>query len=139
MQFAEAVELGTRDAVVEELRERIDGLPEQSIDMLRHYRETGESEPLSAHRAAGGDDDQQLAYSRNRPLRQAQLIRHTGRGRYAYAVPELIEEAYADQLEAREVETMVQAIEASFRESVDDPRDDTTLDWTDDSEDVFGF
>ncbi|WP_253736548.1 helicase HerA domain-containing protein [Halohasta salina] len=139
MQFAEAVELGTRDAVVEELRERIEELPEQSVGMLRHYREAGESDPLTAHRAAGGDDDQQLAYSRNRPLRQAQLIRHTGRGRYAYAVPELIEEAYAYQLETNEVDTMVRAIEASFRPSVDDPRDDAPIGGTDDSEDVFGF
>ncbi|MFO7833522.1 MAG: DUF87 domain-containing protein [Halohasta sp.] len=138
MQFAEAVELGTRDAVVEELRERIDGLPELSVGMLRHYREAGESDPSTAHQAAGGDDDQQLAYSRNRPLRQAQLIRHIGRGRYAYAVPELIEEAYAYQLDEEAVETMVRAIEASFRASVDDPRDDT-VEGTGGSEDVFGF
>jgi hypothetical protein len=114
--------------------------------MLRHYRATGESEPLAAHRAAGGDDDQQLAYSRNRPLRQAQLIRHTGRGRYAYAVPELIKEAYAYQLDDAAVDTMVRAIEASFRPSVDDPRDgtvddpwDDTVDETRGSEDAFGF
>jgi len=122
MQFAEAVELGTRDAVVDELRERIEELPDHSVGMLRHYREEGESDPRTAHRAAGGDDDQQLAYSRNRPLRQAQLVRHTGRGRYAYAVPELIREAYAHQLDDEQVAEMVQAIEAAFRESVSDPR-----------------
>jgi len=132
MQFAEAVELGTRDAVVDELRERIEGLPDLSIEMLSHYREEGSSEPLAAHTAAGGDDNQQLAYSRNRPLRQAQLIRHVGRGRYAYAVPELIREAYAYQLDDEEVHSMVQSIEAEFRESVSDPRADETGD-TDDS------
>jgi len=156
MQFAEAVELGTRDAVVDELQERIAGLPELSIGMLRHYREVGSSKPLAAHNAAGGDDNQQLAYSRNRPLRQAQLIRHTGRGRYAYAVPELIREAYANQLDDEEVAAMVQSIESVFRESVPDPRDDETVDAdesavttadtdgsaadTDDSDDLgFGF
>jgi hypothetical protein len=152
MQFAEAVELGTRDAVVDELRERIAGLPDLSVGMLRHYRAEGRSEPLAAHKAAGGDDNQQLAYSRNRPLRQAQLIRHTGRGRYAYAVPELIREAYADQLDDEEVAAMVQSIESEFRESVSDPRDDEAVDTgessdtdnsafeTDDSNDVgFGF
>ncbi|MEA1930696.1 MAG: DUF87 domain-containing protein [Euryarchaeota archaeon] len=141
MQFAEAVELGTRDAVVDELRERIEELPDHSVGMLRHYREAGESDPRTAHDAAGGDDDQQLAYSRNRPLRQAQLIRHVGRGRYAYAVPELIREAYAYQLDDEAVASMVQSIEAAFRESVADPRDgdSETPEEPSDSEGVFGF
>jgi len=111
MQFAEAVELGTRDAVVEELRERVEELPDISVEMLKHYHDEGTSDPLTAHRAAGGDDNQQLAYSRNRPLRQAQLVRHIGRGRYTYAVPELIEEAYAHQLDGEEVAEMVEAVE----------------------------
>jgi len=134
MQFAEAVELGTRDAVVEELRERIEGLPEVSVEMLKHYHEEGTSDPLSAHRAAGGDDNQQLAYSRNRPLRQAQLVRHIGRGRYTYAVPELIEEAYAHQLDSDQVDEMVEAVEAVFRESVDDPKIEGSIDGS-----TFGF
>ncbi len=134
MQFAEAVELGTRDAVVEELRERIEGLPERSVQMLKHYHDEGTSEPLSAHLAAGGDDNQQLAYSRNRPLRQAQLVRHIGRGRYTYAVPELIEEAYAHQLDNEEVAEMVEAVEAVFRETVDDPRIEGAIDGS-----TFGF
>jgi hypothetical protein len=123
MQFAEAIELGTRDAVVEELRERIEELPQLSVEMLKHYRQKGDSDPLAAHLAAGGDDNHQLAYSRNRPLRQAQLIRHLGRGTYAYAVPELIREAYAHQLDDDEVDSMVQSVEAGFRESVVDPRE----------------
>jgi len=139
MQFAEAVELGTRDAVVDELRERIEELPDHSVGMLRHYREAGESDPRTAHEAAGGDDDQQLAYSRNRPLRQAQLIRHVGRGRYAYAVPELIREAYAYQLDDEAVASMVQSIEAAFRESVADPRDGERPEEPSNSEGVFGF
>jgi len=134
MQFAEAVELGTRDAVVEELRERIEQLPLLSVDMLKHYHEKGTSDPLSAHLAAGGDDNQQLAYSRNRPLRQAQLVRHIGRGRYTYAIPELIQEAYAHQLDSEEVDEMVEAVEAVFRESVDDPRIEGSIDGS-----TFGF
>ena len=134
MQFAEAVELGTRDAVVEELRERIEELPSLSVSMLEHYHAEGTSDPLSAHLAAGGDDNQQLAYSRNRPLRQAQLVRHIGRGRYTYAIPELIQEAYAHQLNSEEVDEMVEAVEAVFRESVDDPRIEGTIDGS-----TFGF
>gem|GEM_PF-3925947 len=128
MEFAEAVQLGTRQAVVSELSSRIDDLPLLSVGMLRHYREETESEPVSAHIAAGGDDDHQLAYSRNRPLRQSQLIRHVGEGRYAYAIPDLIREAYADQLSESELSTMVQAVEASFIDSVSEPSID---DWTD--------
>jgi len=134
MQFAEAVELGTRDAVVEELRERIEQLPSLSVGMLKHYHDEGTSEPLAAHIAAGGDDNQQLAYSRNRPLRQAQLVRHIGRGRYTYAVPELIQEAYAHQLNSNEVDEMVEAVEAVFREAVDDPRIEGQIDGS-----TFGF
>ncbi|ERH01917.1 MAG: putative ATPase [Halonotius sp. J07HN6] len=39
MEFAEAVQLGTRQAVVSELSSRIDDLPLLSVGMLRHYRE----------------------------------------------------------------------------------------------------
>ena len=131
MEFAEAVQLGTRQAVVSELSDRIDELPLLSIGMLRHYREETESDPVSAHIAGGGDDDHQLAYSRNRPLRQSQLIRHVGEGRYAYAIPDLIREAYADQLTETELSTMVQAVEASFIDSVPEP---STDDWTDPSQ-----
>jgi len=134
MQFAEAVELGTRDAVVEELRERVEELPEISVEMLKHYHDEGTSDPLTAHSAAGGDDNQQLAYSRNRPLRQAQLVRHIGRGRYTYAVPELIQEAYAHQLEGDQVDEMVEAVEAVFREAVDDPKIEGSIDGS-----TFGF
>jgi hypothetical protein len=71
-------------------------------------------------------------------------------------VPELIREAYANQLDDEEVTAMVQSIESVFRESVPDPRDDETVDAdesavttadtdgspvdTDDSDDLgFGF
>ena len=121
MEFAEAVQLETREAVVSELKDRISSLPLRSVEMLKHYRESSESDPVSAHIAAGGDDDHQLAYSRNRPLRQSQLIRHEGEGRYSYAIPDLIREAYANTLTPSEVDSMVQAVEASFIEAVPEP------------------
>ena len=121
MEFVEAVEHGTREAVIAELTDRIADLPLRSVTMLEHYREVGESDPISAHLAAGGDDDHQLAYSRNRPLRQSGLIRHLGEGRYRYAIPELIREAYADTLTDSEVRKMVQSVEASFLDSVTKP------------------
>jgi len=121
MEFVEAVEHGTREAVITELTDRVADLPLRSVKMLEHYREVGESDPISAHIAGGGDDDHQLAYSRNRPLRQSGLIRHVGEGRYRYAIPELIREAYADTLTDSEVAKMVQSVEASFLDSVTKP------------------
>ncbi len=121
MEFVEAVEHDTRKAVTAELTDRIADLPLRSVKMLEQYREAGESDPISTHIAAGGDDDHQLAYSRNRPLRQSGLIRHVGEGRYRYAIPELIREAYADTLTDSEVAKMVQSVEASFLDSVSDP------------------
>ena len=122
MEFVEAVEHDTREAVVTELTDRIADLPLRSVKMLEHYREVGDSDPMSAHLAAGGDDDHQLAYSRNRPLRQSGLIRHLGEGRYRYAISELIREAYADTLTDSEVATMVQSVEASFLYDVSEPK-----------------
>ncbi|TQQ79092.1 helicase HerA domain-containing protein [Halonotius roseus] len=122
MEFVEAVEHDTREAVVTELTDRIVDLPLRSVKMLEHYREVGDSDPMSAHLAAGGDDDHQLAYSRNRPLRQSGLIRHLGEGRYRYAIPELIREAYADTLTDSELSTMVQSVEASFLDDVAEPK-----------------
>ncbi|MGM0604483.1 MAG: helicase HerA domain-containing protein [Halobacteriota archaeon] len=123
MRFAEAVELGTRRAVIEELTDRIAALPEPSLDILRHYRTEGESDPLTAHVETGGDADQQFAYSRHRPLRQSGVVRHVGRGRYRYAVPDLIDEAYAHQLDEDELKETVAAVESTFVPSVEDPRE----------------
>ena len=123
MEFAEAVELGTRRAVIDELCDRVTSLPEPSLTILRHYRTEGTSDPLTAHIETGGDADQQFAYSRHRPLRQAGVVQHIGHGKYQYAIPELIEGAYAHQLEDYEIEEMVAAIESTFVDSVDDPRE----------------
>jgi hypothetical protein len=114
LRFDDAVELGTREAVIEELKGRVASLPPLSRDMLRHYRREGTSEPVAAHIDAGGDGDRGHAYSRQRPIRTAGLIRHAGEGRYAYAVPDLVREAYADRLDEPAVEEMVQAVETAF-------------------------
>jgi len=114
LQFDDAVELGTREAVIEELKQRVASLPPLSRDMLRHYRREGTSEPVTAHIDAGGDGDRGHAYSRQRPIRTAGLIRHTGEGRYAYAVPDLVREAYADRLDEPAVGEMVEAVETAF-------------------------
>ncbi|WP_426962393.1 helicase HerA domain-containing protein [Haloparvum alkalitolerans] len=114
LRFDAAMEHGTREAVIEELRERIAGLPELSVAMLRHYRREGESEPLAAHIDAGGNGDAEHAYARHRPIRRSGLIRHAGRGSYEYAVPALIREAYADRLSEDEVAAMVAEVEEAF-------------------------
>ncbi|WP_048077682.1 ATP-binding protein, partial [Halorubrum sp. AJ67] len=44
LRFDDAIELGTREAVIEELRSRIESLPELSRGMLRHYRREGASD-----------------------------------------------------------------------------------------------
>ncbi|WP_256402790.1 ATP-binding protein [Halorubrum salinum] len=114
LRFDDAVELGTREAVIEELRGRIDDLTDISRGMLRHYRREGVSDPVAAHIDAGGDGDTEHAYSRHRPIRRAGLIRHAGRGHYAYAVPDLIREAYADRLDDDSVDEIVRAVETAF-------------------------
>ncbi|WP_394351166.1 ATP-binding protein, partial [Halorubrum sp. CBA1125] len=114
LRFDEAVELGTREAVIEELRSRVESLSDLSRGMLRHYRREGVSDPVAAHIDAGGDGDAGHAYSRHRPIRRAGLIRHAGRGHYAYAIPDLIREAYADRLDEESVSEIVRAVETAF-------------------------
>ena len=114
LRFDDAIELGTREAVIEELRSRIEALPELSRGMLRHYRREGASDPVAAHIDAGGDGDSGHAYSRHRPIRRAGLIRHAGRGHYAYAVPDLVREAYADRLDDAQIGEIVRAVETAF-------------------------
>ena len=114
LRFDDTVELGTREAVIKELRSRIESLPKLSRGMLRHYRREGVSDPVAAHIDAGGDGDSGHAYSRHRPIRRAGLIRHAGRGHYAYAVPDLIREAYADRLDEESVRGIVRAVETAF-------------------------
>ncbi|MGZ0747130.1 helicase HerA domain-containing protein [Haloparvum sp. AD34] len=114
LRFDAEMELGTRAAVIEELRERVAELPEMSTAMLRHYRRQGASEPIAAHIDAGGDGDAEHAYARHRLIRKSGLIRHADRGQYKYAIPALIREAYADRLGEPEVAQMVAEVEEAF-------------------------
>jgi hypothetical protein len=111
---ASALAVGTREAVVEELRSRVESLSDISQGMLRHYRNVGVADPVDAHVAAGGDGDRELAYGRNRPIRRAGLVRHEAAGEYQYALPDLVRDAYDDRLDREELGRMVEEIEATF-------------------------
>ncbi|EJN61535.1 helicase HerA domain-containing protein [Halogranum rubrum] len=100
--------------VVRTLTAQIESLDPVSRRMLRHYRDQLVSDPVDAHVAAGGTGENQRAYSRNRPLRQQGFVTHAGRGQYAYALPDLVREEYADRLTTDEFAETVEAIEAAF-------------------------
>ncbi|WP_148413465.1 ATP-binding protein [Haloferax sp. KTX1] len=106
----------SRRDVVERMTAIVDALGDAHHGMLAHYRERGVSDPLAAHVAAGETGDQHLAYGRNRSLRRAGFIRHAGRGKYEYALPDLVSDEYADLLDEDELRETVAAIEASFVE-----------------------
>jgi hypothetical protein len=92
--------------------------------MLRYYHDQGVSEPVDAHVAAGGSGDRNRAYRRNGRLRRAGLIRHAGRGRYTYAIPDVVREEYADRLSEAELTATVRAVESRFLETTSDARGD---------------
>ncbi|WP_224336828.1 helicase HerA domain-containing protein [Haloprofundus halobius] len=105
---------GSRRAIVDELRDVVESLDDVTREMLAHYRATDLSTPVDAHVGAGHSGDQQLAYGRNRALRQAGFIEHVGRGRYRYTLPELVRDEYADRLADGEFAATVTAVESSF-------------------------
>ncbi|POG54743.1 helicase HerA domain-containing protein [Haloferax marisrubri] len=105
-----------RRDVVDRMTAIVGALGDVHHGMLAHYRERGVSGPLAAHVAAGETGDQHLAYGRNRSLRRAGFIRHAGRGKYEYALPDLVSDEYADLLDEDELRETVAAIEASFVE-----------------------
>ncbi|RLM84047.1 DUF87 domain-containing protein [Halobellus sp. Atlit-38R] len=104
-----------RADVIERLRNVVSSLPPASRRMLAFYREIDACDPVDAHVAAGEVGDKQLAYSRNRPLRRAGFVEHVGRGRYAYALPDLVRQEFADRLDDEELREVVTAVEAAFR------------------------
>ena len=116
-----------RADVIERLRNVVSSLPPASRRMLAFYREIDACDPVDAHVAAGEVGDKQLAYSRNRPLRRAGFVEHVGRGRYAYALPDLVRQEFADRLDEQELREVVTAVEAAFRPGASDhaDRDDT--------------
>jgi len=100
------------DEVVETFVGGIDALDDVTREMLAHYREAGDAAPVDAHLAAGGSGERQYAYARNRTLRKAGVIEHDGAGRYRYALPELVEEAFDSTVDGQAVADAVAAIEA---------------------------
>ncbi|MFB6169343.1 MAG: LAGLIDADG family homing endonuclease [Haloferacaceae archaeon] len=116
--------LGTREALVADLGDRIEALPQTVTAMLRHVRREGPVAPVEAHVEAGGNADREIAYSRMRRLRRAGLVEHVGRGEYAYALPALVRAEYDDRLHESDLADVVQAVEDGF---VDDPVHGWTL------------
>jgi TolA-binding protein len=123
--------LGEKRPIVSHLRALIGELDPVSRKMLAHYRESGASDPVEAHVAVGGAGDKNVAYSRNRPLRQTGLIEHQRAGTYVYALPDVVRETYADELAEAELVEVVQAVEAAFV-------DEASLDATPWADGVFG-
>jgi hypothetical protein len=120
----------TRRAVVDTLTALVDRLDGVSRGMLAYYREQGAADPVEAHAAAGGNRDRNLAYGRNRPLRRAGFVRHAGRGRYAYAIDDLVREEFADRLDEDELAATVSAVESALAGApADDGRTDDRWEW----------
>jgi TolA-binding protein len=115
---------GDQRPVVARLAAVIADLDPVSRRMLAHYRVAGATDPVAAHVAVGGAGDRELAYSRNRPLREAGLIEHAGRGSYRYALPDLVRAEHADRLDEGEVSQVVETVEHAFIGG-DDPADET--------------
>jgi hypothetical protein len=108
------------------MRRALADLDERSRAMLAQYRERGPCEPVDAHVAAGGDADRTAAYRRNRQLREAGVVRHAGRGRYAYALAGEVRQAHDGRLAEPELRAVVERIErVAFPDEIDpQPADD---------------
>jgi len=109
--------LGTREALVADLADRIQALDETPTAMLRHVRSDGPVTPVEAHVAAGGNADRELAYGRMRRLRRAGLVEHVGRGAYAYALPALVRAEYDDRLHESDLADVLRSVEDEFVEN----------------------
>jgi hypothetical protein len=118
------IPLGTREALVADLGDRVDALDPTVTAVLRHVRREGPIAPVEAHVEAGGNADREIAYSRMRRLRRAGLVEHVGRGEYAYALPALVRAEHDDHLHESDLADVVRAVEERF---VDDPVHGWTL------------
>jgi TolA-binding protein len=107
---------GFEREVVREVKATIRGFDEVTRRMLAHYREQGACDPVDAHVAAGGDGNRTRAYSRNRTLRQADLVAHAGRGRYGCRLAAYLREAHGGRLSEAELTKAVEAAETAFVE-----------------------
>ena len=97
--------------IVSELRRELAAMDETTRDMLAYYRDHGPAAPVDVHVACGASGDRHQAYARNRRLRQAGLVEHTGRGQYDYALHELIATEHGDRLDREEIEAVIVAVE----------------------------
>jgi hypothetical protein len=105
---------GEAGDVAAALRTRIDEFDDVTRRMLAEYRAAGVADPVSVQVAAGGPDDHKVAYARNRTLRKAGFVRHAGRGKYAYALPEYVRTEYANLLHPDAFDDAVAAVETAF-------------------------
>ena len=110
----EASDPGFEREVVRDVKATIRGLDPVTRRMLAHYREQGPVDPVDAHVAGGGDGDRTRAYSRNRTLRQTDLVAHAGRGRYGCRLAAHIRAAHDDRLSESELAEAVAAVERAF-------------------------
>ena len=106
--------------VASELRAQLAEFDAVTRRMLAHYRSQGIADPVTAQVAAGGPGDHKVAYARNRTLRKAGFVRHAGRGKYAYALPDHVRTEYAHRLHPDAFDEAVAAVEVVF---VDEPSD----------------
>ncbi len=105
---------GEVGAVARDLREQLAEFEAVTRRMLAHYRSQGIADPVTAQVAAGGPGDHKVAYARNRTLRKAGFVRHAGRGKYAYALPDHVRTEYAHRLHPDAFDEAVEAVEAVF-------------------------
>jgi uncharacterized coiled-coil protein SlyX len=110
----EASDPGFEREVVREAKMTIRGFDAVTRRMLAHYREHGACDPVDAHVAAGGDGDRTRAYSRNRALRQADLVAHAGRGRYGCRLAAHLREAHGDRLPESDLAAAIESVERAF-------------------------
>ena len=110
----DTADLTGRADVIDRLRGVVASLPAVARRMLACYRGVDACDPVDAHVAAGGVGNTHIAYSRNRLLRRAGFVEHIGRGRYAYTLPALVREEFADRLDDDELRAVVAAVETAF-------------------------
>lgn len=103
-----------RRPVVAHLRSTIEQLDPVTRKMLAHYHEYGPASPLDAHVVAGGDGDRTAAYRRNGVLREASLVVHVGRGRYATRLRQIVVDAHGGRLDEEELRRAVGAVEEAL-------------------------
>jgi uncharacterized coiled-coil protein SlyX len=102
------------EAVAADLRADVEALGEVPRAMLARYSEVGVSDPESVFTAVTGEEARATAYRHNRALRKAGFVVHSGRGRYAYALPSVLE-ALCAGLDDEHRELLLETVEEPLR------------------------